>query len=168
MTIAELTEQISSLIRREDSKDAGLPRRLREAQQRLAVAFGERYGWEPSEQSFALSALGPQRDRVYPSSWWDIPGGHRPEYIDHLVYYREKQRPYRPAAIAAHNYERGKTSAESRLPTASAPRSRRSVIFRVSTTRARPSWSSTGGEPNSRTAARPRGPKQPKKSQSAN
>jgi hypothetical protein len=87
-------------------------RRLRAAQQRLAVAFGERYGWEPSEQSFALSALGPQRDRVYPSSWWDIPGGHGPEYIDHPVYYREKQRPYRPAATAAHNYERGKTSAD--------------------------------------------------------
>jgi hypothetical protein len=81
-----------------------LYRRMFEMRRKLAAEFGNRFGWKPSHADFPLGKLSPQRVGER-SDWWNDPYQRRNEYIDHPYYFRHPERPYRPAGIAAHQYD---------------------------------------------------------------
>ncbi len=81
------------------SDERGTVKRSREIEQGLATAFGQLHGWALSPTRFTLTQLAQQSNQRR-HRYVDDPNG----VMDHPYYYRETQRPYRPAGLAAHLY----------------------------------------------------------------
>jgi hypothetical protein len=75
-----------------------------EAKRMLAEEFGRRHGWKRSRAWFCLGQLARQSNQRKDQEGFDEGRFHH-MMLDHSYYYRETNRPYRPAAIAVHLYD---------------------------------------------------------------
>lgn len=82
-----------------------LERRQTDLQRGLAEEFGRRHGWRLLRRCrFQLGQLARRSNHVTKQEAWQPVYGKWP-LTDHAYYYREIERPWRPAAIAAHVYD---------------------------------------------------------------
>ncbi|MET4514304.1 hypothetical protein [Bradyrhizobium sp. I1.7.5] len=104
---AELTRRGSHFDDRSRERRRQLQGLIRTARLQYAVAFGLERGWHHSRAPFALTALSPQQGvDEDPHVWWNEKYAHDTSYLDHPFFYRYPERPFLPAAIAAHPYGR--------------------------------------------------------------
>ena len=69
-------------------------------QKKLAKEFANRQPWAATQRGFTLAQLGRRSNRSQRGDW-----GCSTRVADHPYFYRELERPYKPAAIAAHLYD---------------------------------------------------------------
>ncbi len=110
----DMLEQINAIFRnrqRLESREARLARqKLRELQTAVAREFASLNGWQPTRREFSLETL---RDHKMHGgggyeNWRPLPH----EFFDHPEFFRDREKPYRAAAIVAHNYPNRETSDE--------------------------------------------------------
>jgi hypothetical protein len=73
-------------------------------QKLLATEFGSRYNWKLTRTWIHPGQLGRRSNQQRNTETFEVFGSHA-SVLDHPFYFRERQRPYHPAAIAVHLYD---------------------------------------------------------------
>jgi hypothetical protein len=112
----DMLEQIDAIFRNRhqpESRESRLAqRKLRELQTAAASKFASLNGWQTTRREFSLETL---RDHKMHGGWggnWGRGQQLPHEFFDHREFFRDREKPYRAAAIVAHNYPNRETNDE--------------------------------------------------------